>query len=766
MEFAIVWKKGYQETCPVTSAVTTKVKGVVYTNLTRQQLGVPANYSPLYERIWDPTDYTIPTSGGEYGEYGGFFITTNVIITPNQTRGQCPEDYKIEGAVCTDDSHCPMGDSLPVGNGVFTGKCVDSTRSANKTCEIFAWCPVELDDPPLHGKKALLEGSKNFTVLIKNVIEFPKFGSKYKRRNILEKSNTSYLQSCIYNTESDPFCPVFRIGDIVEAAGHNFSQVAKKGAVVEVEISWNCDLDFSFMEYCRPKYSFERMDSPEALISPGWNFRTAEYHEENRRTLFKRYGIKFLVKVSGQAGKFNLVPLLINLGSGLALLGLATIFCDILVLRCMKNRRYYQDKKYLVIRAPDAFDVLPEDGHDSESNNHRDLRSANDFIEGNEMGCIRRAVSGFFEYKTPKTLRIKSKKLSMIHLLLQLLILCYIIGYVIVQQKGYQIDSPITFAVTTKVKGVIFTNFTSDELGVPPADLPLYNRIWDPTDYIIPPSGGAHGDFFILTNVVITPGQVRGVCPEEEDLEDARCTQDSDCPAGSSHPVGNGIYTGKCVLGPTNKFKTCEVRAWCPVEVDQLPLGGKRALLEGSRNSTVLIKNSIEFPYFGPEYKRRNILESSSTHDLEKCIHHPKDDPFCPIFPEISPGWNFRSGKYHEENRRTLYKNYGIKFLVEVRGYARKFNIIPLLVHLASCIALLKFATYLCDIFLLKLMTHRQFYKDSKFVDVESPEPVNKDNQRNGDTPPIATESAGDTANHTDVSSVEILAVKDSQVQN
>lgn len=118
-----------------------------------------------------------------------------------------------------------------------------------------------------------MEGARNFTVLIKNVIEFPKFGQKYKRRNILENSNQSYLQSCIYNSEMDPFCPVFNIGDIVHEAGENFSEVAILGGVFEIEITWECNLDRDFMRYCRPKYSFERMDSPQALISPGWNFR-------------------------------------------------------------------------------------------------------------------------------------------------------------------------------------------------------------------------------------------------------------------------------------------------------------------------------------------------------------------------------------------------------------------------------------------------------------------------------------------------------------
>lgn len=43
------------------------------------------SFSPflaLYTRIWDVADYVIPAA-----ENGAFFVATNVIITPNQTRG-------------------------------------------------------------------------------------------------------------------------------------------------------------------------------------------------------------------------------------------------------------------------------------------------------------------------------------------------------------------------------------------------------------------------------------------------------------------------------------------------------------------------------------------------------------------------------------------------------------------------------------------------------------------------------------------------------
>lgn len=47
-----------------------------------------------------------------------------------------------------------------------------------------------------------------------------------------------------------------------------------------------------------------------------------------------------------QAGKFDVIPTMINVGSGLALLGVATVLCDVIVLYCMKKRYYYRDKKY------------------------------------------------------------------------------------------------------------------------------------------------------------------------------------------------------------------------------------------------------------------------------------------------------------------------------------------------------------------------------------------------------------------------------------
>ncbi|KAK4019347.1 hypothetical protein OUZ56_001370 [Daphnia magna] len=341
--YVMVYKKGYQEFCSVESAVVTKVKGVTFTNTQR-------NVPEIYKRIWDTSDLIVPPS-----ENDAFFVTTNIIITPNQTRRTCSEDPGVHGALCNTPSQCHEGHSLPIGNGAMTGRCVPSdVNSSVNVCEIFAWCPIEQDVFPLGLDRPLLEETADFTVLIKNFIEFPMFGKTFRRRNILQDANKTYLQTCHYHPERDPFCPVFRIDDIVSFAGENFTQLAVRGGVIVISIEWNCNLDLDFMELCKPIYTFRRVDDPNTNIAPGWNFRYANYHEENRRTLIKAYGIRFVIEVRGQGGKFNILPTLLNIGSGLALLGVTTVMCDFIILYFTKNRTFYKGVKYLLVDGEDA----------------------------------------------------------------------------------------------------------------------------------------------------------------------------------------------------------------------------------------------------------------------------------------------------------------------------------------------------------------------------------------------------------------------------
>ena len=142
--------------------------------------------------------------------------------------------------------------------------------------------------------------------------------------------NSTYKATFFSDTHT---CPIFRLGDIIDLANGSFTKISVKGGVVGVYINWNCDLDWDFEQYCLPKYKFRILDTF------GWNFRHAYYHEENRRTLVKAYGLKFMVVVDGRGSKFDLKNTVIVLVTGLGLLGLSTMFCDFILLNYSTDRK-------------------------------------------------------------------------------------------------------------------------------------------------------------------------------------------------------------------------------------------------------------------------------------------------------------------------------------------------------------------------------------------------------------------------------------------
>lgn len=352
--YVIVYQKGYQQFSSFNTATTTKLKGVLSTqNLSDDDFYPFLSDKSVYKKVWDIADIVVPPE-----ESGQFFVTTNLIVTPNQQMKTCPEDPDVKEAHCkaaNDTTSCVPGKALLLGNGVLTGRCVPAS-SPNQTlhvCEISGWCPVEQDYGPLKNGKALFEDVRNFTVLIKNYIEFPLFHTR--RSNIPQSAIQTYLKDCRYDPVSDPLCPVFQIGSIVEEAGVEFDEVAVKGGVIQVLINWDCNLDFD-AKYCLPHYSFTRLDDPNVVLAKGWNFRYPKYYNETTRTLVKAYGITFAILVQGRAGKASPIPIAINMGSGLGLMVVATVACDFVVIYCLKRRKLYKEKKYKFVTSGEHYE--------------------------------------------------------------------------------------------------------------------------------------------------------------------------------------------------------------------------------------------------------------------------------------------------------------------------------------------------------------------------------------------------------------------------
>ena len=191
-------------------------------------LNFDKSHIDMYERIWDEADYVIPPS-----ESNAFFIMTNAVITPNQTRGTCPEDYfELPGITCNSmentkkEINKSIDQNVCVKKRVFnhkshgpeTGSCVQSDRGSDgvHVCEIKAWCPIELE--PSEPSEPLLKNTEKFTVLLKNSISFPTFGADIYRRNNMPNGICTYDPD---NTATH-YCPIFQLGDIVRKAGGKF----------------------------------------------------------------------------------------------------------------------------------------------------------------------------------------------------------------------------------------------------------------------------------------------------------------------------------------------------------------------------------------------------------------------------------------------------------------------------------------------------------------------------------------------------------------
>ncbi|EEC10106.1 P2X purinoceptor,putative [Ixodes scapularis] len=52
------------------------------------------------------------------------------------------------------------------------------------------------------------------------------------------------------------------------------NRLIQLGGVIQLLINWDCNLDFD-AKYCIPKYTFSRLDDPNAVLAKGWNFRQA-----------------------------------------------------------------------------------------------------------------------------------------------------------------------------------------------------------------------------------------------------------------------------------------------------------------------------------------------------------------------------------------------------------------------------------------------------------------------------------------------------------
>ncbi|CAF0846408.1 unnamed protein product [Adineta ricciae] len=332
--YLLLYEKGYQkQDTSIVSSFTLKVKGVGFVQtVTNETI------------IIDVADYIIPPS-----ENDAIFIMSNFIQT-SQTRSQCAEAVSLEEARCKVDDDCLNKAVSSKASGRWTGRCLitpsvgvmnttaNLTQQSTGLCEYAGWCPAENDEV----QAMYVNDFLNFTIFIKNFIEFPTFRVKHK--NMVDN-----LKTCIFHPKHSPDCPIFSLGYILNQAEKDPKErelMLRYGGVISIKLDWDCNLDRK-INLCKPEYTFVRLDVPfrEKPFSRGFNFRYAshwKYHGVNHRTLMKAYGLRLIMAVSGKAGKFDPITLSLNTGSLVGIFGLATFFCDIILLHLSKQSRNYR----------------------------------------------------------------------------------------------------------------------------------------------------------------------------------------------------------------------------------------------------------------------------------------------------------------------------------------------------------------------------------------------------------------------------------------
>nr|XP_023995094.1 P2X purinoceptor 1-like [Salvelinus alpinus] len=319
--WVFIYEKGYQSSDTAVGSVLTKVKGVSYTNVNGE------------ERIWDVADYVFPVQGDS-----SFVVMTNYIMTKGQKMEKCSEPPNSRSR-CSSDAECE-GRSERTGDGkVRTAWQCDSVAQSPLLTQCFSTSGPRTSASPWQNRRPVLSSCS------------------HSRCNLVEGIDNDYVRNCLYDPKTSPLCPIFGLGDLVQLSGFNFSDIAKVGGAIGIIIDWTCNLDHAQSE-CKPIYSFHGLygnpnETDEARASLGYNFshwvcKALYGGQAGERTPMKVFGIRFDIIVRSVARKFDIIPTLTAIGSGVGIFGVATVVCDLILLHLLPKREFYNNMKFKV----------------------------------------------------------------------------------------------------------------------------------------------------------------------------------------------------------------------------------------------------------------------------------------------------------------------------------------------------------------------------------------------------------------------------------
>jgi len=286
------------------------------------------------DKVFDPADIRFPVIEPS----GAFLLTRKVSVT--QKKGTCV-DYDSPKR-----KPCAKGEKE---NGDF--------------CEVpNTWCPSlgehNVEKPPPEAKVYNLKGIENLYLNIMAGVSFPGLSDRFFVAGQTQGVNNQFKN-----------ITVKEILNLAEPPLKLEGELLSHGALIGVSFFWMCDVQY---EGCEPSVVIKKLDSGQGFVQKRARYSRQGGVETREATYLN--GLRLLVDSAGLGRKASLVLAVIQLGSAIALIRVAAIVSDNIMLHSFqysKDRReaYYRCK----VQETEDFSDLQDRIHLVQSTKGREI---------------------------------------------------------------------------------------------------------------------------------------------------------------------------------------------------------------------------------------------------------------------------------------------------------------------------------------------------------------------------------------------------------
>jgi len=292
--FAFCIEGKHQQQEPGVGTVLTKVFGKAFSG----------------DKVFDPSDLRFPVI-----EPSGAFLLTRRIAM-EQKRGKCI-DWDAP-------KRCPCDEGET---------CVVDAQTKKEFCEVSAWCPsigeTNVDNPPAGAAVDILEGLDAIMLKIMSGIAFPGIGNKFFVTGGSPGASNQFKN--------------ITVGELLALAEPPLKldkKMLDTGALIGVSFFWNCEVSGD----CEPNVVIKRLDSGQGFVQKR-AMHARKGTEETRKAIYLN-GLRILVDSSGIGRQDSFNMAIIQVGSAIALIRVAAIVADFLMLNSIQYSKTRKDAYY------------------------------------------------------------------------------------------------------------------------------------------------------------------------------------------------------------------------------------------------------------------------------------------------------------------------------------------------------------------------------------------------------------------------------------